>query len=173
VAYDSSGNQLWVARYNGPGNGDDIASGIAFDSKTGNLYVTGTSPGLGTGSDYATIAYSIPPPVVTISTDTTTLWPPNGKMMPVTVSGTITGSGVDASTAAYAVIDTNGQVQPSGSITLGSGGSYSFTIFLEASRTGSDNNDRQYTITVSAKNKASKLGSASTVVTVPHDQATE
>jgi hypothetical protein len=58
----------------------------------------------------------------------TTLWPPNGKMVPVTVSGTITGkvSGVHASTASYAVIDEYGSVQPSSKVTLGSNGSYSF-----------------------------------------------
>src|SRR5947207_2012212 len=43
VAYDPKGNQLWVARYNGTGNGDDIVSGIAVDSETGHVYVTGQS----------------------------------------------------------------------------------------------------------------------------------
>ncbi|MCK4403992.1 MAG: alpha/beta fold hydrolase [candidate division Zixibacteria bacterium] len=51
VKYDSDGNQLWVRRYNGPGNGDDEAWGIAVDG-SGNVYVTGGSAG-----DYATIKY--------------------------------------------------------------------------------------------------------------------
>jgi hypothetical protein len=57
VAYDCRGNELWEARYNGPGIGDDVASGIAIDSNTGNVYVTGRSQGVGTGADYATVAY--------------------------------------------------------------------------------------------------------------------
>src|SRR5438477_9103566 len=57
VAYDPKGNQLWAARYNGPANGDDLVNGIAVDSKTGHVYVTGQSQGTGTGSDYATVAY--------------------------------------------------------------------------------------------------------------------
>lgn len=58
VAYDSSGNELWVARYHGPGtNADDVAYAIATDSY-GNVFVTGESYGGGTISwDYATIAY--------------------------------------------------------------------------------------------------------------------
>lgn len=49
-----------------------------------------------------------------------TLWPPNGKSVPVTVSGVIndTSSGVNASTAAYSVTDEYGEIQPSGPITL-------------------------------------------------------
>ena len=57
VAYDPKGNQLWAARYNGPGNGNDAVNGIAVDSKTGHVYVTGQSQGTATGSDYATVAY--------------------------------------------------------------------------------------------------------------------
>jgi hypothetical protein len=77
---------------------------------------------------------------------------------------------VDASTATFGVTDKYGLVQPSGHVTLGGDGSYTFTIQLQASRNGSDEEGRQYTITVRAQDKAGNKGSASTVVTVPHDQ---
>jgi uncharacterized delta-60 repeat protein len=54
VAYDSSGNELWMARYDGPGHGDDFPLDITTDS-LGNIYITGYSHGHNT--DYATIAY--------------------------------------------------------------------------------------------------------------------
>jgi hypothetical protein len=58
VKYDgSSGDQLWVKRYNGPGNGRDIASAIAVDSDD-NVVITGQSKGSGSDLDYSTIKYS-------------------------------------------------------------------------------------------------------------------
>jgi uncharacterized delta-60 repeat protein len=57
IKYNSDGEQLWVARYNGIGNDSDVAKGIALD-KYGNVYVTGYSYGLASGRDLVTIKYS-------------------------------------------------------------------------------------------------------------------
>jgi uncharacterized delta-60 repeat protein len=57
VKYSTNGKQLWVKRYDGPGNKDDLVQAIAVDS-SGNIYVTGTSYSSGTDYDYATIKYS-------------------------------------------------------------------------------------------------------------------
>ena len=55
----SNGFQLWGARYNGPDNKDDLATSVAIDNTTGNVYVTGYSNSDGsTGWDYATLQYS-------------------------------------------------------------------------------------------------------------------
>lgn len=115
------------------------------------------------------------PPVITASATPTTLWPPNGIMAQVTVSGSMKdnelgGTGINPNTAVYAVKDPYGQVQPTGKVTVSSDGSFSFTIQLQASRNGSDKNGRKYIITVSAQDNAGNKGSTAIGVTVPHDQ---
>jgi hypothetical protein len=115
------------------------------------------------------IAFCTAPPIITFSATPTFLWPPNGKTVPVTVSGTITDTGCAVTAAAYAVTDEYGKMQPSGPVTLNSVGSYSFTVLLDASRRGTDIDGRVYTVTVRARNNAGETGSEAGMVIVPHD----
>ncbi|HEV2732457.1 MAG TPA: hypothetical protein VGV15_20695 [Terriglobales bacterium] len=112
------------------------------------------------------------PPTITVSASPSLLWPPNGMMVPVAVSGTITdtGSGVNLSSGTFAVSDEYGTVQPTGPMSIDGNGKYSFIVNLQAFRLGSDKDGRQYTISAFAKDNAGNLGSNSIVVTVPHDQ---
>lgn len=57
VKYNNSGQEMWTARFNGTGNDNDIASGIAL-TVSGNIYVTGSSIGQGSATDYATVMYN-------------------------------------------------------------------------------------------------------------------
>ncbi len=52
------GARLWVARYSGPGNGDDQAFSVAVSPGGTRVFVTGTSQGATSHYDFATVAYS-------------------------------------------------------------------------------------------------------------------
>jgi len=62
IKYSPDGALLWIQRYNGPGNGFDLASSNFFPSfvlavdKSGNVFVTGESRGAAS-QDFATIKY--------------------------------------------------------------------------------------------------------------------
>lgn len=57
IKYNPDGNQLWLRRYNGPANGTDRSRHLGVD-RSGNIYVTGQSQGVGTGYDMATLKYA-------------------------------------------------------------------------------------------------------------------
>jgi outer membrane protein assembly factor BamB len=61
VAYNAAtGAQLWVKRYNGPGNGSG-ANSVAVSPNGGTVFVTGSSAGTGSKLDtyfFATVAYN-------------------------------------------------------------------------------------------------------------------
>lgn len=56
VKYDSIGVEQWFKEFNGTGNSDDRPSKIITDA-SGNIYITGSSTGMGTGKDIITLKY--------------------------------------------------------------------------------------------------------------------
>ena len=145
---------------NGDGRVDLIVGAVSLPMGSVNVLLNAAAPADGA------------PPLITVAVAPAVLGPPNGAMVPVTVSGAITdaASGVQVASAAFAVSDEYGVIQPSGAITLGPGGQYAFTVLLQASRKGTDTDGRRYTVTVRAADNAGNVSTASAMVIVPHDQ---
>jgi hypothetical protein len=57
IAYGPNGNQLWLQRYHGPGNGNDAGTAIAVDNN-GNVYVIGYDTTAAGGTEIVTIKYA-------------------------------------------------------------------------------------------------------------------
>ncbi len=57
IKYNSEGSLIWISRYNGPGNGEDIPRSLTLDDDN-NIYVTGESDGGSNGRNYCTIKYN-------------------------------------------------------------------------------------------------------------------
>jgi hypothetical protein len=59
VAYRAAtGARLWARTYNGPGSGDEFSASVAVSPAGARVFVTGASPGVTSGVDFATIGYS-------------------------------------------------------------------------------------------------------------------
>ena len=101
------------------------------------------------------------------------LWPPNGRLVPVHVSGTISDDVGTVNSVQYTVQDSEAATTApilSGPVTLSNSGQYSFTVDLQALCSGHDHNGRQYTINITAGDNAGVSATDFAIVTVPHDQ---
>jgi hypothetical protein len=54
----STGARLWVRRLDGSAHGNDLPVAVAVNAAGSVVFVTGTTAGAGTGSDYLTVAYA-------------------------------------------------------------------------------------------------------------------
>ncbi|MGE5056998.1 MAG: FG-GAP repeat domain-containing protein [Acidobacteriota bacterium] len=152
-----------VGDLNGDGKPDVVAAirNKSSDSNTGALGVL-----LNTNSSDKL------PPSIAVFVTPKHLWPPNGKMVSVTVSGKIvdSGSGVATGSLQYVVSDEYQRIQPAGMFRLDSAGNFRFTILLRASREGYDRQGRQYLIRISADDNAGNRAEKWASVVVPHDR---
>jgi hypothetical protein len=110
-------------------------------------------------------------PVLTESVFPTVLWPPNGRLVPVQVTGNVTReSNGSFPQLIHVVNDEYGQFDSTGVVAVQRDGFYSFTVELQASRLGQDKDGRQYTIAVVAIDRFDHTNTIhAVVVTVPHD----
>jgi hypothetical protein len=158
----------------------DLVSGVLPVTITGtvNTAVLGTytrtytatdaAGNIGTATRTVNVVDMTPPVITESASPNILIWSPNKVMTPVTVSGVITD--LSPTTATFRVVDEYGKVQPSGSVTIGAGGAFSFVIKLEAYRNGTDADGRVYTIIVTATDSRGLSSSRSTIVLVPHSQ---
>jgi len=108
IKYDSSGNELWVAQYDGPGGAPnaDFSRYLAVDSD-GNVYVTGSND----AEDCATIKYDS-----------------NGNELWVSLyDGPGSGLGSDSDAGYSLALDSSGNVYVAG-YSYGSGTSHDYVI---------------------------------------------
>lgn len=101
------------------------------------------------------------PPTLTIETNPKTIWPPNGKMIDVIISGDAIDENLES--VRFLVEDEYGLVEPK--ITH-----FGEIIQFQASRNAEDLDGRTYKIKVIAEDKAGNQSFAETEVLVPHDQ---
>jgi hypothetical protein len=91
------------------------------------------------------------------------LWPPNRKLVNVTIGGFASDSLSGIDSISFKVIDEYGKIQPTIS-------NFGNVIQLEAWRNGDDLNGRLYTFSATATDKAGNQTTTSTTVICPHDQ---
>ena len=59
ISYEAStGRQLWIRRYDGPGRDNDIGLAVAISPDGSKVFVAGGSIGSTFDYDFATVAYS-------------------------------------------------------------------------------------------------------------------
>jgi uncharacterized lipoprotein YddW (UPF0748 family) len=112
-------------------------------------------------------------PMLTVTVDPSELWPPDHKMVTVTVSGRATDAGMGLESVQIRVLDEYGRVEPAIAPVGGNGAAtlhWRAGVELEADRDGPDRDGRVYTIEATVTDRACQTATATAQVLVPHDQ---
>jgi hypothetical protein len=117
------------------------------------------------------LATCVSAPSIFASVTPVMLWPPNGKMIPVTVTGSVTaGSGCQTpGQVSWELVDEYDEHSNFGSVEV-TNGQFSLSLSLEASRLGYDMDGRVYTINLTASAEGYTSEVEFVEVLVPHDQ---
>ena len=142
----------WQADISGLREGENVITAASADA-AGNA-VTAT----------ATVVLASRLPEITITATPDVIWPPNHKMVPVTIAGGVEANGSDIKSVSISVSDEYGKYEYN-NLTFGS------TVMLEAWRNGNDTDGRKYTITVVVTDRWGITTAKTATVTVPHDMS--
>jgi hypothetical protein len=109
------------------------------------------------------------PPQLTLSAQPSRIWPANGKLVPVTFTGTVSDGAASIGTVSFRTTDEYGRVQPTG-IAHVTNGRFRITVQVEGRRHGQDRDGRQYALTVRAIDLAGNQTTATAYAIVSHDR---
>ncbi|MBI2514374.1 MAG: HYR domain-containing protein [Opitutae bacterium] len=149
------------------------ASGSTFPLGTTTVNVTATDAAgnASTGHFTVTVRDTKAPVITSVTTNAPALWPPNHKMVAVTVSASATDAG---GAVTYRIVSVTSSEPDNG---LGDGDTANdiavtgaMTVNLRAERSG-NGNGRTYTITVEAKDAAGNTSTSTVAVVVPKNQS--
>jgi hypothetical protein len=110
-------------------------------------------------------------PAISLSADPSVIWPPNGKIIPITISG----SGADAvsglAAVSYVVTDEYGAPLgvPLRSLN-GDSATWADQLSVEARRNGYDLDGRVYQVVATLSDVAGNTATATVIIRVPHDR---
>jgi hypothetical protein len=108
-------------------------------------------------------------PQLTLSAQPSRIGPANGKLVPVTFTGTVSDSVASIATVSFRTTDEYGRVQPTGMAPV-TNGRFHITVRLEARRDGQDRDGREYVMTVQATDPAGNHTTARANAIVSHDR---
>jgi hypothetical protein len=139
---------------------------VEADTDGVTLTCTATSDG-GVASADVTVKRDATPPTLTCEPSPSSLWPPNGKLVPVTV--TVTAADGTSGAAGFALTDATTSTGDALSEIVGFDlGAPDVSGLMRAERSGAG--DRVYRLTYTAQDAAGNAADCVATVTVPHDQ---
>ena len=108
-------------------------------------------------------------PQLTLSAQPGQIWPANGKLVPVTFTGTVSDIVASIATVSFRTTDEYGRVQPTGTVPV-TNGRFQITVRLEALRYGRDRDGREYVMMVQATDPAGNHTTTRANAIVSHDR---
>ena len=174
VVWSLNGTAIQTNSVSGPtgsaGTNVTFSGVLPFGTNVLEVTATDTASNTVSCSTTLTVVDTIPPMIESVSASPSVLWPPNHKMVPVTLDAVVTDEcgpvtwliiGVSSNEAENA--KGSGHTAPDWEIT----GDHTLTLRAERAGKGSG---RVYTITIQATDIGGNSTQASVTVRVPHDQ---
>ena len=140
----------WLVNISGLREGENVITAASADAAGNAVRAT------------ATVVLAPRLPQITVTATPDVIWPPNHKMVPVTIAGGVAANGSDIKSVSISVSDEYGKHEYN-NLTFGS------TVMLEAWRNENDTDGRKYTITVVVTDRWGITTAKTATVTVPHD----
>ncbi|HEV2764795.1 MAG TPA: family 10 glycosylhydrolase, partial [Pyrinomonadaceae bacterium] len=161
--YSTDGGATWTP-YNG-------AFLLSAEGVTTILYRSSDRAGNVETPKTLTVKIDKTAPTFGLSGDPTTIWPPNGQTVNVTLSGSGADSTSGLASVSYAVADEYGAPLSIPARTLsGANATWADTLGVEARREGSDADGRLYSVHATLTDQAGNTTTRPVFVLVPHDR---